>query len=39
MFYRKRCQMKFVDFVETNNLANLRYFRISHIIVKNIIII
>ena len=36
MFYPKRCEIKIVDIFETNNFAFLRFFRISHIIVKKI---
>ena len=36
MFYQKLSQTKFVDLIETNNFANLRIFRISHIIVKKL---
>ena len=36
-FYQKLYQTKFVDLIETNNYANLRFFRISHIIVKKCI--
>ena len=25
-FYQKLCQTKFVDLIETNNFANLRFF-------------
>ena len=35
-FYKKIYQTKFVDLIETNNLVNLRFFRISHIIVKKL---
>ena len=34
MFYQKLCEKKFVDLFETNNFVFLRFFRISHIIVK-----
>ena len=34
MFYQKLCETKFVDRFETNNFVFLRFFRISHIIVK-----
>ena len=34
MFYQKLGQTKFVDLIETNNFANLSFFRISQIIVK-----
>ena len=34
MFYQTLCQTKFVDLIETKNVANLRLFRILHIIVK-----
>ena len=30
MFYQKLCQKKFVDLIEINNFANLRFFRTSH---------
>ena len=33
-FYYKLRQTKFVDLIEANNFANLRFFRISHITVK-----
>ena len=36
MFYLKLYQMKIVDLFKTNNFAILRFFRISHIIVKKI---
>ena len=36
MFYQKLCQTKFVDLIETNNFVNLRFFRISYIIVKKL---
>ena len=36
MFYEKLCETKFVDPFETNNLVFLRFFRISHIIVKKL---
>ena len=36
MFNQKLCQKEFVDLIETNNFANLRFFRISHIIVKKL---
>ena len=36
MFYQKLCKTKFVDLIETNHFANLRFFRISHIIVKKL---
>ena len=35
-FYKKLCQKKFVDLIETNNFAFLRCFRILHIIVKKL---
>ena len=34
MFFQKLCETKFVDLFETNNFVLLRFFRISHIIVK-----
>ena len=34
MFFQKLCQTKFVDIFETNNFVFLRFFRISHIIVR-----
>ena len=34
MFYQKLRQTKVVDLIETNNFANLSFFRISQIIVK-----
>ena len=34
MFYQKLCQTKFVDLIETNNFAFLRFVRLSHIMVK-----
>ena len=34
MFYQKLCGTKIVDVFKTNNFAFLRFFRISHIIVK-----
>ena len=30
----RNCQTKFVDLIEANNFAFLRFFRISHILVK-----
>ena len=36
MFYEKLCETKFVDLSETNNFVFLRFFRISHIIVKKL---
>ena len=36
MFYQKLCETTFVDLIETNKFAFLRFFRISHIIVKNV---
>ena len=36
MFYQKMCDTKFVDLFETNNFVFLRFFRISHIIVKKL---
>ena len=36
MFYQKLCQEKFVDLIEIDNFAFLRFFYISHIIVKNL---
>ena len=35
-FCQKLCQKKFVDLIETNNFANLCFFRISHILVKKL---
>ena len=35
-FYQKLYQAKFVDLIEVNNFAFLRFFRISHIVVKNL---
>ena len=35
-FIRKYVRTKFVDLIETNNSANLRFFLISHIIVKKL---
>ena len=32
MFFQKLCQIKFVDFIETNNFANLYFIRISHVV-------
>ena len=32
----KLCQTKFVNHIETNNFANLRFIRISHIIVEKL---
>ena len=34
MFYPKLCEIKIVDLFKTNNFVFLRFFRISHIIVK-----
>ena len=34
MFFQKLCEKKFVDLFETNNFVFLRFFRISHFIVK-----
>ena len=34
--HQKLCQTKFVDLTEMNNFENLRFFRISHIIVKKL---
>ena len=31
MFYKKLYQTKFVDLIETNNFANLRFFFVFHI--------
>ena len=28
------CKTKIVDLIEANNFANLRFFRVSHIIAK-----
>ena len=36
MFFQKMFQTKFVDVFETNNFVFLRFFRISHIIVKKL---
>ena len=36
MFHQKLCRSKFVDLFETNNFVFLRFFRISHIIVKKL---
>ena len=36
MFHQKLCQTKFVDLIETNNSGNLRFFRVSQIIVKKL---
>ena len=36
MFFQKLCETKFVDHFETNNFVFLRFFRISHIIVKKL---
>ena len=36
MVYPKLCEIKIVDLFKTNNFAFLRFFRISHIIVKKI---
>ena len=36
MFFQKLCKTKFVDLFETNNFVFLRFFRISHIIVKTL---
>ena len=36
MFYQKLCETKFVDLFETNDFVFLRFFRISHIIVKKL---
>ena len=36
MFYPKQCEIKIVDLFKTNNFAFLRFFHISHIIVKKI---
>ena len=36
MAYQKLCGTKFVDLFETNNFVFLRFFRISHIIVKKL---
>ena len=30
------CETKFVDLIEVNNFASLRFFHISHIMVKNL---
>ena len=34
MFYQKLYETKIVDLLETNKFGFLRFFRISHIIVK-----
>ena len=36
MFFHKLCETKLVDLFETNNFVSLRFFRISHIIVKKL---
>ena len=36
MIYTKLCEIKIVDLSKTNKFAFLRFFRISHIIVKKI---
>ena len=36
MFHQKLCWTNFVDLIETNNFAKLRFFRISHIIIKKL---
>ena len=36
MFFQKLCETKFVDLFETNNFVSLRFFRISHVIVKKL---
>ena len=36
MFFQKLYETKFVDLFETDNFAFLRFFRISHIIVKKL---
>ena len=36
MFFQKLCETKLVDIFETNNFVFLRFFRISHIIVKKL---
>ena len=36
MFHQKLCQTKFLDVIEMNKFSNLRFFRISHIIVKKL---
>ena len=33
-FFIELCQTKFVHLIEMNNLGNLRFFRITHVIVK-----
>ena len=33
MFYQKLCPRKFVNLSEANNFVNLRFSRISHIII------
>ena len=34
MFYQKLCETKFADLIQKNKFVFLRFFRISHIIVK-----
>ena len=36
MFFHKLCKTKLVDLFETNNFVFLRFFRISHIIVRKL---
>ena len=36
MFCPKLCEIKIIDLFKTNNFANLRFFRISHILVKKL---
>ena len=36
MFFQQLCETKFIDLFETNNFVFLRFFRISHIIVKKL---
>ena len=36
MFFHKLCKTKLVDLFETNNFVFLRFYRISHIIVKKL---
>ena len=35
-FYQKQYQTKFVNLIEANNFALLRFFRILHILVKKL---
>ena len=36
MFFHKLCRTKLVDLFETNNFVFVRFFHISHIIVKKL---